>query len=89
MHDQPTPDDRNLAEILDQRERDVLYLMTRPEEGQPLWSVDDLGREMERGDIIDSVRGLQRAGLVYKTVDGFVFATRSAVRMVQIVGQVI
>jgi hypothetical protein len=89
MHDQPIPDDRDPAEVFDERERDALYLLTRPEEGQPLWSLDDLGRAMERDDIIDSVRGLHRAGLIHKTMDGYVFATRPAVRMVQMVGHVI
>jgi hypothetical protein len=45
-HDEPIPDDP--AEIHDAIERDVLDLLTEPDSGQPLWSVDDLTREMER-----------------------------------------
>jgi hypothetical protein len=63
----------------------VLYHLTTPEDGQPLWSVDDLNREMERRDVIDYLNGLHRAGLIYRTRDGFVFATRAAVRMVGLV----
>jgi len=42
-----------------------------------------------RTDVIDYVNGLHRAGLVNKTSDGYVFATRPAFRLVQMVGQVI
>jgi Mn-dependent DtxR family transcriptional regulator len=73
----------------DELERSVLYLLTEPDDGQPMWSVDDIGREMESKEPIVAVRGLHRAGLIHKTSDGFVFATRAAVRMVQMVGHVI
>jgi len=33
-----------------------------------------------------TVRALHRAGLINRTTDGYVFATRSAVRMIQLVG---
>lgn len=90
MQENPNDEwDQDPAEVFDEREREVLYLLTRPEEGQPLWSVEDLGRAIEREDAIDSVRGLHRAGLVNLTSDGFVFATRSAVRIVQMVGQAV
>jgi Mn-dependent DtxR family transcriptional regulator len=54
-----------------------------------MWPVEDIGREMESTEPIVAVRGLHRAGLIHKTSDGYVFATRSAVRMVQMVGHVI
>ena len=73
----------------DELERAVLYLLTEPDDGQPLWSVEDIGREIESTEPIVPVRGLRRAGLIHKTSDGHVFATRAAVRMVQMVGHVI
>jgi len=85
MQDQPSPDER-----LTDAERDVLYLLTTPEDGQPLWSVEDIGREIESArDAEIAVNGLLRAGLIHKTSDGFVFAARAGVRAVQMVGHVI
>jgi hypothetical protein len=86
MHDEDIHDP---LQVFRDVERDVLYLLTEPEDGQPVWSVGDLGREMERSDVIDYLRGLHRAGMIHKTTDGFVFATRAAVRMVQMIGHVI
>jgi hypothetical protein len=83
--EKPTQDP---AERWDAMERDVLYLLTGDD--QPIWSIEDLGRETENpGDIADAVRGLFNAGLIHQTTDGFVFATRAAVRMVQMVGRVV
>ncbi len=48
------PNDHRLQQ-LDEIERDTLYMLTEPD-GQPLWSVTDLGREMGRPDIADYVR---------------------------------
>jgi hypothetical protein len=67
-------------------ERDILYLLTDPEDGQPLWTLEDLGREMGEREIIDYIDPLQRAGLVHRTSDGHVFASRAAVRHIQMVG---
>jgi hypothetical protein len=67
---------RDPAEQTRQTERDILYHLTDPEDNQPLWSIDDLARETGE------------PGLVHRTSDGYVFATRSAVRQVQIVGRV-
>jgi hypothetical protein len=84
MHDQRIPDER-----LTSAERDVLYLLTMPEDGQPVWSVEDIGREIESADDADvAVNGLHRAGLIHKTTDGFVFATRAGVRVVQMIGHI-
>ncbi len=86
MHDdQETP---TAAERGDALERDTLYLMTEPD-GQPIWSVEDIGREVETEEPTVPIQGLLRAGLVYQTSDGFVFATRAGWRMVEIVGQVV
>jgi len=86
MHDEDIRDPQRES---DQMERNVLYLLTTPEDGQPLWSIDDLNREMERWDVIDLVHGLGRAGLIHRTADGFVFATRAGVRAAQMIGHVI
>jgi hypothetical protein len=85
----PDEDIRADVRSYDEIERDVLYLLTRPEDGQPLWSVEDIGREIESDEPIIHVRGLLRAGLVNLTTDGFVFATRAGVRMVAMVGHAI
>ena len=84
----PDQDTRDPAERYDALERDVLYLLTDPESGQPLWSVEDIERELETHDPMVPIRGLLRAGLIHQTTDGFVFATRAAVRWVQMLGHV-
>lgn len=85
MQTQPTP-----AERLDAIERDILYLLTDADVSQPVWSVEDLGREVENAeDARIAVRGLHHAGLIHKTSDGFVFATRAGARVVQIIGHII
>ena len=86
MQDEDIPEDpRSYDEI----ERDVLYLLTRPDDGQPLWSVEDIAREIESDDPMVPVRGLLAAGLIHRTTDGFVFATRAGVRVVQMIGHVV
>jgi hypothetical protein len=85
------PDDqdtRSAAERGDALERDILYLLTEPD-GQPIWSVEDIGREVETDEPMVPIRGLLRAGLIYQASDGFVFATRAGWRMVEIVGQIV
>jgi hypothetical protein len=77
------------ARAYDEMERDVLYLLTDLEDCQPLWSAQDIGRAIETKDPMALVNGLLRAGLVYRTSDGFIFATRAAVRMVQMVDRAI
>ena len=67
-------------------ERDILYVLTDPDDNQPLWTLEDLGREMELPEIIDYIRPLQQAGLIHRTSDGHVFASRAAVRQIQLVG---
>jgi hypothetical protein len=69
-------------------ERELLYLLTDPTDNQPLWTVDDLARELEDPCVSDAVGALHRAGLIHRTTDGFVFATRAAVRHIQIVGRI-
>ncbi|HEY1833477.1 MAG TPA: hypothetical protein VGG08_03500 [Solirubrobacteraceae bacterium] len=88
MHKNPTPelpDDR-----LNGVEQEILYLLTGMRGEQPIWSMEDLGREIEDADDAQiAVTELAQAGLVNCTTDGFVVATRAAVRMVQLVGHVI
>jgi hypothetical protein len=80
---QPTPDP---AERALEAEREILYVLTRPDDNQPLWSLEDLAREMDDPQVVDSVNALHRAGLVHRTSDGYVFASRAAVRHIQLVG---
>lgn len=74
---------------LDSIERDVLYLLTGQNGGPGIWSVADLGREIESDDDAQiAVEGLQRAGLAHRTSDGFALATRAAVRAIEFTGHV-
>ncbi len=84
------PDENPIHDVvaeLNAIERDMLYLLTGDD--LPIWSVWDLARALERGKFIkDTIRSLRTNGLVNQTSDGYVFATRAAFRMVQIVGRV-
>ena len=72
--------------VLAHTERDVIYLLTDPE-GLRHWSVAEVGREMEdEGDAADALRALERAGLIHRDSDGFVFATRPAIRFRELTG---
>jgi hypothetical protein len=83
MHEQDTPTPGARYDALEQS---VLYRLTN---GLPIWSVPDLGRELDDPPgVEDAVYGLRTAGLIHQTADGFVFATRAAFRMVEIVGKV-
>jgi hypothetical protein len=86
MQDEDIPDPLGAYEVL---EREAVYLLTDPDRYQPIWSLEDIGRELETDQAIDVVGPLIRAGLVNRTSDGHVFATRAAVRMVQMVGQIV
>jgi fructose-1-phosphate kinase PfkB-like protein len=70
----------------DETARNLLYLLTAPRDGQPLWASEDLARELETSDVEPLLRTLRGAGLIYKTSDGFVFASRAGVRVVQMIG---
>jgi hypothetical protein len=73
----------------DDLERSLLYLLTDPDHYPTVWSVSDIGRELDYFDPESVVYPLRRAGLVHKTADGFVFATQAAFRLVQIIGHVV
>lgn len=65
------------ADQVDQR---VLHLLLF-EPGSPLWAIDDLVREIgSRIDVHDSLSRLQRAGLIHRLEEGFVFVSRTADR---------
>jgi hypothetical protein len=85
MQDQPNEQERKWDDL----ERALLYLLTDPDHYPTVWSVPDIGRELDYFDPDSIVYPLRRAGLVYKTADGFVFATAAAFRMVRIVGHVV
>jgi hypothetical protein len=81
MHDQPTESD--VAAEFDQAERSVLGLLLDPDVPGP-WSVHEI--EVELGSHVraaEAIAGLRRAGLVH-LCDEFVFATRAAVRCMQL-----
>jgi hypothetical protein len=82
MHDEDIDDP---ARAYDRMERDVLYLLTEPDDCQPIWSPEDIGREIESKEPMTPIRGLLRAGLIHRTSDGFVFASRAGVRLAQLV----
>jgi hypothetical protein len=73
----------------DEVNRDILYALTEPDENRPLWTIDELARELGDPCIIDHINELGRAGLIHRTADGYVFASRSAVRHIQMVGRVV
>jgi hypothetical protein len=85
MQEQPNEQERKWDEL----ERSALYLLTDPDRYPPIWSVADLGREIDYFDPDAVVRPLCNAGLMHRVMDGFVVATPAAYRMVQIVGQVV
>jgi hypothetical protein len=80
---QPTLSERD---DIDAVQRDILYALTEPGDNYPLWTIEDLAREMEDRAVIDKVNALHRAGLIHRTSDGYIFASRSAVRQIQLVG---
>lgn len=78
-------DDRDEA-----RRRMVLYMLCGIDSGPPLWTVEDLARELESADAADvAVTELLRGGLAYRTADGFVFASRAATVAVETIGYVL
>jgi hypothetical protein len=70
-------------------ERETVYLLTDPEHHPSIWSVADLGREIETSDPMAVIRPLRDAGLVNLTSENYVFATPAAYKMVGLVGQVV
>jgi hypothetical protein len=72
-----------LTEDNRQTEATILCLLLDPKIQRP-WAVDEVIREIGRPiDTNDALARLQAAGLVHR-VNGFVFATRAALRLDQI-----
>jgi len=64
----------------------VLNLLIDDEEQRP-WSVEEIVRERgDRLEALDAIDRLQATGLIHRTGDGFIFATRPAIRFSQIAG---
>jgi hypothetical protein len=67
-------------------ERDVIYLLTEPARQPTVWSVADIGRELEYFDAEALTRPLCGKGLLHQVSDGFVIATPAAFHMADLVG---
>jgi hypothetical protein len=80
---QTTPDPAERARVA---ELEILYLLTKPEGNPLLWSVEELARELGGPNIEDLIGRLHGAGLIHRTSDGFIFASRAAVRQIELVG---
>ena len=72
----------------DALDRECVYLMTSSHQ-PPIWTLPDIGRELETHDPEALVRPLVCAGLLYRTGDGYVFASPAAYRMVAMTGHII
>jgi hypothetical protein len=85
------PDDNPNEQLRhwDALEREAVYVMTDPQRYAPIWSVADLGRELETRDPDAVLRPLVNAGLVHRIGNDVVFASASAFKMVALVGQVV
>jgi hypothetical protein len=79
-----TREDREFGDM----ELSLVNLLTDPECRPTLWSIADIGRQIECFDPEALIHPLQRAGLLHRTGD-FVFATPAAFHLVSLVGHVI
>ncbi len=86
MPDENTPDKPARWE---RKELEALNLLTDPCHYPTLWSVPDLGREIDYDDPEAVILPLHNAGLVHKTSDGYVFATPAAFHLTSLVGHII
>lgn len=85
MQGQHTDEERDCEYL----EKAVVYLLTDPEHHQPVWKIEDLGRELDYFDPRSLVNPLVQAGLLYRITDEFVVATPAAFKLVSLTGQVV
>ena len=78
--DQPMP---RPSDEFDRADGAVLHLLTT---GDPRpWSIDEILREHGHGPhTLDAVARLNAAGLIHRTQDGYIWASRAAIRADQI-----
>jgi len=86
MQDENTPDEPSRWE---RRELEALNVLTDPCHYPTLWSVPDIGREIDYHDPDAVILPLHNAGLVNRTSDGYVFATPAAFHLTSLVGHVV
>jgi len=82
------PDDQRIPDLEEEEARvegDILNLLIDAKNQRP-WSIEEVIREHgNRQDAVDGINRLHSAGLLHRT-EGFVFATRAAIRYAQIEG---
>jgi hypothetical protein len=76
----PTP---GPADELDANEGTVLMYLTDAEEQRP-WSLEEVIREFGSPSAIDAVNSLVGAGLLHRSSDGFLWATRAAIHAARV-----
>ncbi|HTA34499.1 MAG TPA: hypothetical protein VK721_13860 [Solirubrobacteraceae bacterium] len=81
---QPTPDPAARTRAT---ELEILYTLTKPDDNPFLWTVEELDRELGKCfHFQDAIIRPHGAGLIHRTTDGFIFASRAAVHQIELVG---